>query len=496
MAAGRSIARRAALAVVLMFGFYALAIAVAVGLLYIPYAELRYFHRVDYRLALFCIVGGLLILWSIIPRPDRFEPPGPALDESEHPELFSVLNGVARITGQEMPREVYVTPDLNAWVALRGGMMGIGGRRVMGLGLPLLQILSVTRFRAVLAHEFGHYYGGDTSLGPWVYKTRAAIGRTIEGVSRHSSVLSKLFQWYGLLFLRLTLRVSRQQELSADELAARTVGSQPLVEGLKLVHGAALAYDPYLLTEVVPALRKGYRPPVADGFRRFLNSRQISEDISAFVDAELNAGEADPYDSHPPLRERIAALAQLPPGDQRDSDPPALSLLRDVDTLEGKLMGFILSDYAGKGFKPISWDELPAQVWVPAWRDNIQPRKEWLKGLTPTSLTILAKEPSNLAVRLRFAPGASVTNDRHRAEAAAVVGSALSLALLARGWSLTALPGAPVVLESGGVSIKPFVVADDLSSGALSAEEWVALCESASIADLDLGVTAESGTDR
>jgi Zn-dependent protease with chaperone function len=57
---------------------------------------------------------------------------------------------------------------------------------VMGLGLPLLQTLTVSQFRAVMAHEFGHYYGGDTKLGPWVYKTRAAIVRTLLGISQHS----------------------------------------------------------------------------------------------------------------------------------------------------------------------------------------------------------------------------------------------------------------------------------------------------------------------
>lgn len=496
MAPAQSIARRAALALILMLGFYLLAIAVAVGLLYIPYAELRYFKRLDYRLALFCIIGAGLIIWSILPRPDRFEAPGPPLNESEQPELFSVLSGVAKLTGQEMPREVYFTPELNAWVAVRGGIMGIGNRRVMGLGLPLLQILSVTRFRAVLAHEFGHYYAGDTSLGPWVYKTRAAIGRTVERLEQHSSVLSKPFFWYGLLFLRLTLRVSRQQELSADELAARMIGSRPLVEGLKLIHGAAAAYDPYIVTEVLPALRVGFRPPVAEGFRLFLASGQVSAGIGAFVDAEVNSGESNPYDSHPPLRERIAALQHFPAEDEPDNDPPALSLLKDVDALEGKLMAFVMSDEAGKGFKPVSWDELPAQVWVPAWRDHIHPRREWIKGLTPASIKTLANDPSALAIRLRLAAHAGVTNDQHRAEAGAAFGCALSLALLARGWRLTALPGEPVLLESGGVSIRPFAVAEDLSSAALSAEEWAALCESAGIAELDLGAAVEGATDR
>ena len=88
-----------------------------------------------------------------------------------------------------MPSEVYLTAEVNAWVMDRGGMMGFGSRRVMGLGLSLLQVLSVSQLRAVVAHEFGHFHGGDTKLGPWIYKTRAAIGRTLEGLAECSSLL-------------------------------------------------------------------------------------------------------------------------------------------------------------------------------------------------------------------------------------------------------------------------------------------------------------------
>jgi heat shock protein HtpX len=56
----------------------------------------------------------------------------------------------------------------------------------MGLGLSLLQTLSVSQFRAVLAHEFGHFHAGDTKLGPWIYRTRAAIGRTLDGLARYN----------------------------------------------------------------------------------------------------------------------------------------------------------------------------------------------------------------------------------------------------------------------------------------------------------------------
>jgi Zn-dependent protease with chaperone function len=76
--------------------------------------------------------------------------------------LFKLISGVSNATSQDAPTEVYLVPDVNAWVAQRGGVMGFGSRRVMGVGLPLLGTLTIDQFRAVLAHEFGHYDAGDT----------------------------------------------------------------------------------------------------------------------------------------------------------------------------------------------------------------------------------------------------------------------------------------------------------------------------------------------
>ncbi|PYS55111.1 MAG: hypothetical protein DMG13_05535 [Acidobacteria bacterium] len=107
--------------------------------------------------------------------------------------------------------------------------MGFGSRRVMGIGLPLLQLLTVSQFEAVLAHEFGHFHGRDTRIGPWIHKTRAEIERTINMLSLGPGpiwlkvqVFPVLFVWYGNLFIRATQALSRIQEFSADRLAAST----------------------------------------------------------------------------------------------------------------------------------------------------------------------------------------------------------------------------------------------------------------------------------
>src|SRR6185436_5487513 len=175
---------RAVLAVVLLIGFYVLALGIAAGLFYIIYAMIVYGHRVQVKILLACLFGGGAILWSVLPRFDKFLAPGPQLSPDQQPRLFDEIDSIAKATGQAPPADVFLVGDVNAWVAQRGGIMGFGSRRVMGLGLPLLRTLTRSQFRAVLAHEFGHYYGGDTKIGPWIYKTRGAIGRTVSSLEQ------------------------------------------------------------------------------------------------------------------------------------------------------------------------------------------------------------------------------------------------------------------------------------------------------------------------
>jgi len=238
---------RAVMAIVLMVGFYVLAFGTAALLLGIAYAQVVYLHIRVIKLVLVCVAGAAAILWSLIPRRDTFTAPGPQVDSASEPALFDMLKGVASSADQAMPTEVYIVPDVNAWVAQRGGVMGIGTRRIMGLGLPLLQSVSVEELKAILAHEFGHYHAGDVALGPWIYRTRAAMERTIRQLS--DSVLQVIFLAYGRLFLRVTHAVSRRQEYIADELAARVVGAAPMTSALRKVHATTPAFSAYWQSE-------------------------------------------------------------------------------------------------------------------------------------------------------------------------------------------------------------------------------------------------------
>src|ERR1700751_1973217 len=129
----RSMMLLAVLALLMVIASYVFVVLLAGACILLSYAVVSG-ESVGFQsllLALFgvAIAGGLL--WSLVPRPDKFTAPGPRLDREQHPLLFTELEKIAAALNEPMPREVYLIGDVNAWVADRGGMLGFGSRRVM-----------------------------------------------------------------------------------------------------------------------------------------------------------------------------------------------------------------------------------------------------------------------------------------------------------------------------------------------------------------------------
>ena len=135
----RSLMLFAILAIVMVFFSYLFTILLAMASVYVPFLIVS--HSASLQTVLL-LAGGVvmagIMLWSLIPRRDRFQAPGPLLEPARHPRLFAEIEHIAKSLGEALPREIYLIGDPNAWVADRGGLMGFGSRRVMGLGLPLL----------------------------------------------------------------------------------------------------------------------------------------------------------------------------------------------------------------------------------------------------------------------------------------------------------------------------------------------------------------------
>ena len=481
------LAQRAALAIALMLAFYVIAIGLAALLFWIPYAEWTYLNRVDIKIAVFCVITGLALILAVLPRPDHFADPGVRLTAESNPKLFAEIRSVAKATQQAMPADVFLVNEVNAFVSQRGGIMGVGSRRVMGIGLPLIQGLTVGELKAVLAHEFGHYAAGDVKLGPWIYKTRAAIGRTLESLSESS--LAFIFKAYGELFMRLTLAISRQQEFLADALAARVTHPSAMASALRRTSGLAPAFSTYWTSEVSPALSAGYLPPVATGFTQFLGVERISTAIAKVIDEEAKTGESSRYDTHPPLRERLEALSRLPTPAVMADNRPASELLGDADRYARELIAFSFPEDA-QHLRQIGWEQLAYDMYPAEWRKTVYQFAEFLSKHTADALPV---DRAQLAAVGALLPGGGTRSSEERVSTACgVMSCGVAVALLDLGATLQTQPGQPFSFHRSGVSIEPFNDVPKVVSGELSMAEWKARCHAIGIAGRPLGALTSS----
>ncbi|MCK6444922.1 MAG: M48 family metallopeptidase [Planctomycetes bacterium] len=463
------------LAVLLLIGFCVVALSIVALLVWLPLA----LGSPNFTLTLSAWAGAAVVLWSILPRPDTFVDPGPQLSRNVHPRLFAEIESVARSTGQAPPAQVFLVHDANAFVSERGGMLGFGSRRVMGLGLPLLHSLDVAEARAVLAHEFGHFHGGDTRLGPWVYKTRAAIGRTLANLQEADRpILHFVFELYGNFFVRVSESVSRAQELAADALAARTVGASTLASSLRRIVRVAPAYQTYFAQEVVPLLERGRRPPLLAGFGMFVGQPQIVEQVERLVEASSRR-QADPWDSHPPLGERLAALRA---GDAELTGAMAITLLDDPNALELELLRFLVPDHDVGGWPGIEWHDACELVLLPMWRHTVQANRSAFEGLTWRTFPHVCRDAEKFA---RKALKLEVGDPGQRGSEAArwLLDCALAVTLADVGWSGSSLPGAEITFRREDDELRPFGLAAKLAHDVDAGQAIVELAERHGFAD-------------
>ncbi len=487
---------RALFAVVCFLLFFAISAATVVGLGTLGITLFQ--HLLDVRnvramvavalAAAASLIAAGIIVWSVLPRFDRFEPPGPEVSEREQPRLFAEIRKVAEMARQKMPSHVYLVLDCNAFVAERGGLMGIGSRRVMGIGLALLSHFSTDELRAVIAHEFGHFDGGDTKLGPWVYRTRSAMGRTVtnlydtaRALGEHSVVIGLVltavaapFKWMALGYMRVAQAVSRQQEYAADALAARLVGAGPLVSGFEKLGSAAAASDAYLDHEIGPLVSLRVAPPFFAGLAHFAEKHR---DVMREIDQDsAKLGEADPFDSHPPLSARIEAVRALPGSEPllppRGDDQPAVTLLVEPEAVARRVMEF----HADFSLEELAWEQT-GPLLLEARRTRLAPYLSWLRD---RSLDDVRWKPTTVTQLLSRHPQVGELLDQLPAElgeaiALGIFVDAFLVALADVGYEARSAPGEPLLMVRDDRTIDVAAEVGRLKQGELHHDAWCAL---------------------
>src|SRR3954465_5896177 len=148
---------RAALSVLMLLGFYVLALAMVAGLGWLAVLGFQGHHGPAAAKLAFLTsavaVPIVVALWRVAtarPEPEQ----GLALAPQQAPQLWHLVRELSAVAQTRMPDEILLIPIVNAAVSEDTRLLGlIGGRRRLYLGVPLLQALSVAQLRSVLAHE-------------------------------------------------------------------------------------------------------------------------------------------------------------------------------------------------------------------------------------------------------------------------------------------------------------------------------------------------------
>ena len=496
----RSMAFFATLAILMTIVSYIFLLALAVACVYFPFRLLEsgVTNLQVVLLFFFGIAVAGALLWSMVPRRDKFSPPGPRLERASQPRLFAELDRIADLLGQPVPRDVYLIGDMNAYVADRGGVMGLGSHRIMGLGLPLLSVLTIPQFRAVLAHEFAHFYGGDTRLGPWVYKARKSLIQTFEHMGSLSALVrfavlqlmyvlvTHILKWYFLFFLRITSLISRRQEFRADELACIVAGPAPLIDGLRTIQSTGPVWPTYWNTEVSPLLSNGTLPSIGDGFARFVAAPSIAGQIDKLLAEKLEYEEVQPYDTHPPLRERIWAAEKLPAAEAQDTETlPALTLLEHREALELHLVMTVNPKLAMESLTRVEWDDIVSKSTIPSWTKSVTTYFRLMQGFTVERLPEAVATLAQMGPQIRDPQGTLLNPQQRMARAADLLAMALGLALHREVWTLQVQPGTRF-LKKDSLALNPFQIVSQLANKEMTAEAWRTLCRNLGIGQLSL----------
>ncbi|WP_030371695.1 M48 family metallopeptidase [Streptomyces rimosus] len=326
------------------------------------------------------------------------ETEGLAVTDAEQPELWRAVRSLAERTGTRAPDAILLTEEVNAAVREDARLLGLlPGRRRLYLGVPLLIGLTEPQLHSVIAHELGHYGNADTRLAGITLRGRDSVLRTVEGfqaprrklrdrawarqgrpageaVREGRSIdlggggrtgfgygsMARPFQAYARFYLRATNSVGRGQELAADRVAARVAGRDATASALREIAVLDVVHDFYLNEYVALGARAALLPPpgeVCGGVRHLLADPELRSDL-AELRGEPGPGNGSPYDSHPPVAERIRLIEALP-DDGRAADParPALALLREPGRLLVELERVLLTPEA-LAMERADWPEL------------------------------------------------------------------------------------------------------------------------------------------
>ncbi|MBT2334474.1 M48 family metalloprotease [Variovorax paradoxus] len=256
-------------------------------------------------LAAMAVFYAIYTLFKKLPFGNAIE--GELIAEADAPRLWDRIRQLAARVKTAPPDQIVAGIDTNFFVTEAPCQVGghaLNGRTLF-VSIPLLRVLDQSEADAVLAHELAHLGGGDTrssaALGPKLLQFDQYTWKMRDGGL--SIVAHYLLRLYRMIFAFALARDSREREYKADRVAASLTAPGAIVQSLIKISAYA-SYRNDVERKLFAQNRQhddgalGIAGFVAAGLPPYANS-------DAFVETMKTADVPHPYDSHPPLVERM-----------------------------------------------------------------------------------------------------------------------------------------------------------------------------------------------
>jgi len=264
--------------------------------------------------------------------------PGRVLSEDEAPELWNLVREVAKTVNTRAVSEIRITHGAELAVYERGGFtakMQDKAERVLIIGLAALNGFGRNAFRAVLAHEYGHFSNRDTAGGDIAMRVNMDIMRLAEsmgqsGTATFYNIAFQFLRFYHFLFRRITHGASRLQEILADRVAVYQYGADAFREGLRHVIRRDIEFSHIAESEINAAYNAGR------ALRNLYEMMPQDENVSQSLEQEFNEYLARPTtedDTHPSPQDRFKLIAGIKSRETAPIEGLVWDLFKDKNAL-------------------------------------------------------------------------------------------------------------------------------------------------------------------
>ncbi|PHS08097.1 MAG: hypothetical protein COA88_07325 [Kordia sp.] len=257
---------RATLAVLAILLFFALYTALVIGLGYLVYYaciyDMGHINKLTIILKVGAVAGAAMLFVFTLKfifklknhkRTNRIK-----LKKEEHADLWGFIHAICKETGAPKPKNIYVDPDVNAYVAYTNMWLSLflPVKKELTIGMGLVSCLNLSEFKAVMSHEFGHFSQRSMKIGSYIISANTIIHGMIYDRDKWDELLDQwrasdirlsatawvitpviwvIRQVLGLFYMFLNLMyssLSREMEFNADKVAISTSGSDAILSGL------------------------------------------------------------------------------------------------------------------------------------------------------------------------------------------------------------------------------------------------------------------------